>query len=358
MSGESLSRFRRACVIGFVVIVVTLWGIVLIGLRSLYQSTIDEANANHRALAQILVEHVGSQVRAIDLAALRLRDVWRDNPGHFSAEVDRQKVLLASQSILQVAVTDVNGWVIWNSTTGQLRPGEVGLSDREHFQIHKTRQTDDLFVGVPVLGRTSHQWTIQFTRAIRDGEGRLQHVMTLSVPPPALERVYDTIARRDDVHISLVRSDGHFLARSGNFDHGAAPVLDPATTPGLGSAGPDAGESRRTTLVDRRDSIVTFQRVPGYPLTVFVSWELSSGLRSFNRQRDIVLVLALLLSVVLFMFTRMLIVRRVARMRDERARAQQAERDERAARQRLTSGEMAALFPDGVDDITRADRER
>jgi hypothetical protein len=349
----------RTMYLGACTLVVALvWLIVVIGLQGLRQRTIDEASANHRALAQILVDHVGAQIRAIDLAALRLRDVWRDNPTQFEAEVERQKALLASQSILQVAVTDASGWVVWNSTTGPLRPGEVSLSDREHFQIHQRRPADDLFVGVPVLGRTSHQWTIQFTRAIRDDKGRLRYVMTLSVPPPALERVYDTIARRDDVHISLVRSDGHFLARSGNFDHAEAPVLEPATTPGLGSAGPDAGESRRTTLVDRRDSIVTFQRVPGYPLTVFVSWDLASGLRSFSRQRDIVLVLALLLSVVLFMFTRMLIVRRVARMRDERARAQQAERDERAARQRLTSGEMAALFPDGVDGITRADRER
>ncbi len=94
MTVAPLARFRRACLMSFAAVVVIVWGAVLIGVRGLERRTIDEASADHRALAQILVEHVGSQIRAIDLAALRLRDVWHDNPAQFAAEVEKQKALL------------------------------------------------------------------------------------------------------------------------------------------------------------------------------------------------------------------------------------------------------------------------
>jgi hypothetical protein len=180
---------------------------------------------------------------------LRLRDAWSNDPENFAAEVEKQKKFLVNQSILQVGVTDINGWVVWNSTTGKTPVGKVNLSDREHFQIHKKRLTDELFVGKPVLGRTSNQWTIQFTRPIFDRRNRLQYVMTLSVPPPALEKVYDNLTPKGGTRISLVRSDGTFLARSGNFDRARNTTLDPIKTPGLNATDPDYGENRRTSVI-------------------------------------------------------------------------------------------------------------
>ena len=308
----------------FAMVAVALWAALLINLEAQQKRTLEETKASHRVLAQIIAEHVGSSVRAIDMSMLRLRDAWRNNPENFAAEVEQQKKFLVNQSILQVGVTDINGWVVWNSTTGKTPVGKVNLSDREHFQIHKTRQTDELFIGTPVLGRTSKQWTIQFTRPIFDRQNRLQYVMTLSVPPPALEKVYDSIAVRNGSHVSLVRSDGQFLARSGNFDRATQTRLNPATTPGLKAGDPDFGENRRTSVIDKTDSVITHNKVAGYPLTVFVTWGIAAGMSDYFQLRQTSVFSALLITAVLLMLTMAMITRRRAEAQNELSRARLA----------------------------------
>ena len=308
----------------FALVAVAMWAGVLISLQILQERTLEETKTGNRALAQILAEHVGSSVRAIDMSMLRLRDAWSNDPENFAAEVEKQKKFLVNQSILQVGVTDINGWVVWNSTTGKTPVGKVNLSDREHFQIHKKRLTDELFVGKPVLGRTSNQWTIQFTRPIFDRRNRLQYVMTLSVPPPALEKVYDNLTPKGGTRISLVRSDGTFLARSGNFDRARNTTLDPIKTPGLNATDPDYGENRRTSVIEKTDSIITHRKVSGYPLTVFISWGIEAGMSDYFQLRQTYLVAAFLLTAMLLMLTLLLITRRRSEAQDEMSRARLA----------------------------------
>ena len=324
MPAKLAASIRNKYLTLFAVVALALWAGVLISLQILQERTLEETKTSNRALAQILAEHVGSSVRAIDMSMLRLRDVWSNDPENFAAEVEKQKKFLVNQSILQVGVTDINGWVVWNSTTGKTPVGRVSVADREHFQIHKKRLTDELFVGMPVLGRTSKQWTIQFTRPIFDRRNRLQYVMTLSVPPPALEKVYDNLTPKGGSRISLVRSDGIFLARSGNFDRARNTTLDPAKTPGLNAADPDYGENRRTSVIEKTDSIITYRKVSGYPLAVFITWGIEAGMSDYFQLRQTYQVSAFLITAMLLMLTLLLITRRRSEAQDAMSRARLA----------------------------------
>jgi hypothetical protein len=78
----------------FAVVAVALWAGILISLQILEERTLAETKTSNRALAQILAEHVGASVRAIDMSMLRLRDAWSNDPENFAAEVEKQKKFL------------------------------------------------------------------------------------------------------------------------------------------------------------------------------------------------------------------------------------------------------------------------
>ena len=145
----------------------------------------------------------------------------------------------------------------------------VDLSDRAHYKAHKAGD-DALFISEPVIGRNRQQVSIRFTRPIFDRDGRFAGVIGISVPPLALEKIYNDLHLVEDGNVSLVHAEGYFLARSRNFSEAAASMLPVATTPGLRPGDPVEGGSRRVNAIEKVDSFVSYRKVTGYPAVVYV----------------------------------------------------------------------------------------
>ena len=231
MSALTSGRLSLRYFTGFGIATCVPWVAIYFALQTVQTSLVASATLDGRNLARSLAEHVEATVRVIDLSLLTLREEWHNGPQAFAAAAPLQQEFLKRESITHIGVADANGVAVWDSTPGW-KP--VDISDREYFRFHRKRDADDqLHISEPLQGRISGQSTIQFTRPIYDHQRRFAGVLTLSVPPPALEKVYMDIKPGEGGNISLVRSDGTFLARSRNYIAAIDHPLPQLTTPGL-----------------------------------------------------------------------------------------------------------------------------
>src|SRR5439155_9009383 len=74
-----------------------------------------------------------------------------------------------SEIIVQVAIIDAKG-IMRASNAGPQPAPPLDLSDREHYKVHVGSTQDQLFISKPVLGRASHQWSIQVTRRFSNND--------------------------------------------------------------------------------------------------------------------------------------------------------------------------------------------
>lgn len=116
-------------------------------------------------------------------------------------------------ALLQLALINKDGLLVASSLSNFER---VDLSDREHFRVHRDGlvESDQMFISVPVLGRVSNRWTIQFTKSIRDQMGTFSGVLVASFAVDAFVENYSKFPMDRDYLISLTGFDGIIRARS------------------------------------------------------------------------------------------------------------------------------------------------
>jgi PAS domain S-box-containing protein len=192
-----------------------LWSLIFLDLHRLQQQTSEHHRAQMDNLARAFAGEVKSSVSAIDLTLIELREEWQSGYSDFAAAVRRRQSYLEQDIGFQVAIINAAGLLVFASTGTQ--PEAMDLSDREHFQVHRSLALGDrLFISKPVLGRVSQRWGIQFTRPLIDANGKFSGVIVLSVSPDYFSRFYTTIELGGNGQIALVRDSGELLAQSPN----------------------------------------------------------------------------------------------------------------------------------------------
>ncbi|SUE43453.1 bifunctional diguanylate cyclase/phosphodiesterase [Roseomonas gilardii] len=316
------------------VILVLFWGGIALHLQREHQRTLDDAARNAGNLAGAAQQIIARTVEAIDQRLLFIREAYRHDPADFSLDFLRQERGFQQDMSLQTAVIGPSGR-LWLSNLGPVQNG-VDLSDRAHFRVHLDPQQDDLFISVPVMGRESGRWSVQFTRKLLTGDGRFGGVVVISLNPYWLTQVYDTL---DIGHgaVTLVGLDGIIRAR--------AP--EEAGTLGSSIAGGDLmaealirpqGTLRSLGKVDGTGRLTAFRRVESFPLIVAVSNDMAEILQGYDAYRRSILSSGAVLTL-LILGAGLLLIRR----RKQRARSQQALSD---AIENISQG-LVMVAPDG-----------
>ena len=322
MTREKLARAARAIAPSrtslalFALIVAAVWTITGLVIRQAYRDTVDRAVAGAANLARSLAEYEASSVRSIDLSLIVLRDEWLRDPASLPAAVQRHADNIAHDLVIQVAVIDASGTIVYSKLPADRR---INFADREYFRAHRDSGIDRLHISAPVFGRVTRQWAIQFSRPIRK-DGKFAGMIVVAVPPPALEKVYRDIDLGADGVITLARSDGQILARSDNFARGVDVSL--AGRPGLGETGPAAASFTGTGIVDGARRFVSYRRLEGYPLTIYVGQSVESVLAGYRSQRNVMLGVAALATLLVYALLRLAESR--ARDRESRQRLEAA----------------------------------
>ncbi len=282
--GDVRIAIRSRLFKGASLLVVLLWGGIALALHALHGETFARATATGSNLALSLAAQQASSVRAIDLALHVLRSEWVRDPVSFAAAVERNEAYLKQERVIQVAVVDGEGWLAYSRLPQQ---GRVNFADRDYFQQHRDGTVDVLDISAPVQGRITRRWAIQFTRALRDAQGRFAGLVVVAVPPPALELSFKDLDLGTDGVISLVHGNGAVLARTSEFERGIAVGLGDG--PGLRPGDPPSGEFRRRAKIDGIERVVSYRRLEGYPLTIYVGQSVATVLEPYREQRNVLL---------------------------------------------------------------------
>lgn len=283
----------REVLIAFIVCTAALWGAIAWLLYDAHRDAIDTANATNANLARSIAEYEDSSMRAIDLSLRVLRDEWARARPAFGATVARHEAYLRKEKVIQVAVLDAAGSVLYSRLS---LSGTPNFADRDYFQWQKASGADELYISPPVLGRITGQWAIQLSRRISDAQGGFAGLIVMAVPPPALEGVYKDIRLGEQGVIGLARADGTILARTG--DYGAPGKLDPV------------------------DRYMSYRELPSFPLTVFVGQAAATVLAPYYDQQLMLVAGGLLATGLLFTLAALV----VARTRERRRFVEERER--------------------------------
>lgn len=225
--------------------------------------------------AHALSLQVNTLFRKLDYFSIQLADAWlSDTPEVFDRSVQTAMRTLPDDALVQVAVTDAQGVVVYSHLgdgkvqLDSLRP--VSIADRTHFQVHRDSKESAFFISEPVLGRISKAWTVQFTRGLwKDGvfEGVLVLAVSASHLSAALER---TFPDADDVAV-VVRSDGAYLARSRDLD-GVFGTKLPSDRPFLLEPQAREGAYEVVAQVDGVRRLYAWWRGENYPFVLAVGY--------------------------------------------------------------------------------------
>ena len=263
--------------------------------------------------AQAFAENSQSITRRIDEILRDLRERWSGDHAAFSGYVQRRQTYMADIAF-QVAIIDAEGYLAYSNLAAATN--RVFLGEREHFRVHKERESDQLFISQPVKGKVSGKWSIQFTRPIiRDG--RFDGVIVISVSPDIFGAFREKLGLDTDAIITMVNESGDILARNpgGELTMGKR-ITD---TPYLVPASPHSGSFRRIAQVDGIERIYGFYRLPQYGLIFVVGHAVDQVLRPWTEHRNSVITAALAVSaltiVFLFLLYRSLAARAIVEQR-------------------------------------------
>jgi PAS domain S-box-containing protein len=283
----------------FGALLLALWSLIGWGIQRSHAETDAAVRRELSNFSWAFAETVNAAVETIDISAQDLRDDWSRQPDRFAELVEVKQRRLAKEVVFQVGIIDAAGRLKFSSLEPDAKP--VNLSDREHFQVHRSRPDDQLFISKPVLGRVSGRWSIQFTRPIFDTTGRFDGVIVLSVAADHFTRFYKTINFRPDSVSSLLNRDGHILARW------------PAPEGAIGSSfGMDAlfksapassqGWVEQLSALDQVRQLLIWRKVEAQELYVVLGISTESMFAAHRLQRNIYLIAGMLASVFLILF--------------------------------------------------------
>jgi two-component system, sensor histidine kinase len=273
------------------------------------------ARENAANLSRVFAEQIVRSIRAVDQTLLYVRDSYARDPDHFGISLWARNSQFLSDFNFQVSIIGKDGLMIASNIPGS-EPG-VDLSDREHFRVHAERNTDELFISKPLVGRVSNKASIQFTRRITMPDGSFGGVVVVSVDPNYLSQLYGSIDVGQNGIIALIGTDGIVRARGGKGPSAVGRSI---------AGGPlfqqvarsESGFFVSKSGIDGIERLYAYRKVKGYPLIVTVGLAEDEVFDAYNRNRNSNIAIAVLLTLWLLAVTTLMVryQRTLARARD------------------------------------------
>lgn len=309
-----------------IVVSLVFWGHLWQSAAHTREASVELIGARAEELVLAEAGKADAMILSVDLALIQLREQLV--PGH---DINQAAAPLIQRfpngSVVQIAVIDPGGYLVWSSLGAPAGAAKIYLGDRKHFSVHAARQVDDLYISEPVFGRASNRWTIQFSRRIEAGPYR-GGVIVASVSPAYFSSIGAEAAKQSGNVVALFLSEGAYLARSSHLET----VLGSQAPQGRPFIGTGAGESglyRTRSPVDGIQRSYAWRRGHAYPVVTVVGINEAHALRAVEAELKVSELRARIGTVVV-MLVSLLLSFFVYRLARSRARVEESERRYRA----------------------------
>jgi diguanylate cyclase (GGDEF)-like protein len=273
-----LRHVRNPVVIFGIVIVLLCWVGACFQVFAERGEAIRAAVERGDTAARLFEKDTISLLKGVDTIMLLLRQAYEDDPKRFDLIGLARRAGLGSEVPTEISLVTSDGYLT-QRTTGDL-PAPIYLGDRLHFKAQVDAKKDDLFIGTPIVQRTTGQPAVQVSRRLRGADGSFAGILSGQVDPRFVEQFSRTLKLGPGSNISLRGSDGLFRA---SYGFAKPPEQTTPVMAGALAHAPEGyfwGEGR----ADGIWRLVSYRTVSGYPLVVTVGETQAHVFENANRQ--------------------------------------------------------------------------
>lgn len=260
-----------------VILLVFFWTGLYFKVEKERQSEIANAFRDTANMARAFEEHSLRTIKTADQVALFIKHEYEQHGGNIDLLKCVSEGTFSRELFVLLSVIDEHGDLAVSSQNPFV---PSNLQDREHFLVHKERDSGQAFVSKPVFGRSSGRWSIQITRRINKPDGSFNGVAVVSVDPFYFSKFYQQVNLGKNSLIALIGRDGIVRVRAA----GCPTDLGQDVNNSLLMQNLDdssAGQFLDTGSHDGVKRIYSYRVLSDYPLIVLVGVDEQEYMRAF-----------------------------------------------------------------------------
>jgi len=260
------------------------------------RDALDAAQANTENLATVLAEQTARSVQAVDIV---MRDVQDFVSGLGVTTPEEFRLVLGTEQVHQllrsradrlpqvdgIALASADGMRV-NSSSGWPAP-TVDLSDRDYVRYFAAENDSGLFIGEPVVNRTTNVWTIFVARRLNGRNGAFLGVLLASMPLQVFTGLYASIDAQQHESLMLLRRDGTVLVRHPDTAQHVGQKM-PAMSPWYALVAQGGGHYASPGYFDESARLVAVRPLRGYQLVVDVAMPFDMALMHWRRMSTLI----------------------------------------------------------------------
>lgn len=248
-------------------------------------------------LAKALEEHIARTFLAAD-TVLRAMKTRLESNQPAPDQMELEESLRTQKPILTtIGTADAEGLLTLNAPLAN----QVNIADRPHFRVHVKRDSGELFIGPPQVGRVSGKWSVNISRRVNRTDGSFGGVVIAGIAIDYFDRFYKEVDLGTDSAINVVGRDGVVRLRraADGFSAGQTLVDSPALQ--RVARGEATGSFTLASPVDDKMRISSFRALENLPLVVIVGISEAEALREHRVARRNYYAVATVLTLILLL---------------------------------------------------------
>jgi signal transduction histidine kinase len=319
-----------------------MWTAGILYFRFVVDRQVEATYRVNDNLAATFAAHTAQSIKGIEGQLRVTALMYQKSAGRFDLPRFVQEAGFKSDLLLTLVILDHEGRVVMASAADYPRISHV---DREHFQVHATGQTQGVFSGRPIVGRYNKSNVLPFSIRLSGPKGEFQGVIVAGVNPQYFINLYQKVDLGSKGAVSFFGLDGFIRARITAGETGVGQDVRKAPMIPLARS-KEAGRLLFTAVTDNVTRYYSFQRVPGYPLSIAVGQADTEALLEVNRIMHTALVGGVLATLLVLVATALLL-RGLSRDQKLRHSLQQRSTELQAANEKLRHS---------LDDLSRTQK--
>jgi len=311
------TRLSRKIAAAGVALVVGLWVVIIVEVRSEDSASIKNATGQGHNLSAAFASEVSHTLdtisAAMDLIAKQILDdrangVTRIDPDRWAAELSA-----IARPTVAGALIGPDGKVVF-TTMGSIVQN-MDFSDREEFTAQRDRRETGLTIGRPILDLMSLPITLPISRRVETPDGTLVGVLLFSLTPSDLTRLHRNVDLGPRGSLTVICTNAVIRARfssdrpDGMFGAGMS-IMGPPFRADLPPGGTQS--YIRAGVADNVVRLYTVRRLTDYDLFVSIGVDLDQVLSNARTHKMLVITIGAIASLLLGMLT-VLLVREIWR---------------------------------------------
>jgi signal transduction histidine kinase len=300
-------RSHRLTILSVIAVTIIALSTLLL-LMQLRARELEHAVGETVSLSGIIAEQTTRSLQSVDMAlriALdRLEEAERQGISLDDAAIHAMlKSRIASMPhILALFIVDADGVAV--NSTRDFPTSRTPVTDREYFKKQKEGKGPDMHVGAPVMGRTTHEWTLHISRRIRKLNGEFGGVVAAALDLKYFESLYGSVKLDYVSPISLQLDDGTLVVRQ---PHEEALIGQRLPLPAVHLSGAKHIDPLTVRTEGEAAGNTTYRHINDFPLVLAVGNSDQAALTGWRESASIIVADAGLASILVLLATFLLV---------------------------------------------------